>query len=307
MSDRIDQLETFVAVAEAGSLSRAAQQMRVGVSVVSRRLQALEDRLGADLVRRTTRSMTLTEAGRGLHERLLQVLADLREAEEQASGHAGIVRGRVRIAAPLTFGRLYMMPLIKELMDAHPDLQLDIDFADRQVDLVEEGFDLALRIADLNDSSLVSRSLSRSRMLIAASPDYWDRHGRPETPDDLAGHTILAFTAKQGSWVWSHPDGRRGAFALNPKMIASNGDVLLDLAVDGRGVVMEPSFILAGPICRGDLELALAEFDWGDVPMNLLWPGSRHLSRRVRIVVDHLAAALRQAPPVWEACLPLRR
>lgn len=299
--DRFADMKMFVAVVEAGSISAAAERLEVAKSAVSRRLSDLEARLGAELMHRTTRRLGLTDSGRALFERAQRLLADLEEAEQAVSQAHGAIRGRLKVALPLSFGLLYLAPLINEFMRLHPELEFELDFNDRQIDLMQEGFDLAIRIAKLPDSSLIARRLAPIRHALCASPDYLARHGTPLRAADLAGHAGLAYSnlANPGLWHYVGPDGQPGSVQVPVKLRANNGDFLCRAAIAGQGVILHPTFYLKDALRTGALLPLLTDHLWPELNAYAVYPSTRHLSRRVRAFVDFLAEKL-AGEPYWD-------
>lgn len=299
--DRFADMKMFVAVVEAGSISAAAERLEVAKSAVSRRLSDLEARLGAELMHRTTRRLGLTDSGRALFERAQRLLADLEEAEQAVSQAHGAIRGRLKVALPLSFGLLYLAPLINEFMRLHPELEFELDFNDRQIDLMQEGFDLAIRIAKLPDSSLIARRLAPIRHALCASPDYLARHGTPLRAADLAGHAGLAYSnlANPGLWHYVGPGGQPGSVQVPVKLRANNGDFLCRAAIAGQGVILHPTFYLKDALRTGALLPLLTDHLWPELNAYAVYPSTRHLSRRVRAFVDFLAEKL-AGEPYWD-------
>ncbi len=301
--DRFDALQTFIRVVDAGSFSLAAERMNTAKSAVSRRVADLEAHLGVRLLNRTTRSLSLTESGRTLYQRALRLVADLEEVEATLSTQATALKGSLRIAAPLSFGLLHLGPAINDFAARHPEVRLFIDFNDRIVDLVEEGFDLAVRIARLADSSLIARKLTPIREVVCASPGYLQRHGTPSTPRELEGHVCLRYTNIPDSpWQYRAPDGSRGAVKLDAWLEANNGDYLRDAAIAGFGVIRQPTFIVYQAIEAGDLVPLLVDYAWSDINAYAFYPSARHLSRRVRAFVEFLQSRFGDEP-YWDRCL----
>ena len=301
--DRFEALQTFIRVVDAGSFSLAAERMNTAKSAVSRRISDLETHLGTRLLNRTTRSLSLTESGRTLYQRAVRLVADLEEVEATLSTHAAALKGTLRVAAPLSFGLLHLGPAVNEFADRHPDLQLYIDFNDRMVDLVEEGFDLAIRISRLEDSSLIARRLTPIREVVCASPEYIERHGSPTTPQNLEGHVCLRYTNIPDSpWQYRAPDGSSGAVKLRARLEANNGDYLRDAAIAGLGIIRQPTFIVYKSIERGELVPLLTEYAWSEISAYVVYPSARHLSRRVRAFVEFLQSRFGD-DPYWDRCL----
>ncbi len=299
--DRFADMRMFVAVVDAGSISGAAERLEVAKSAVSRRLTDLEARLGAELLHRTTRRLGLTDSGRAFFERAQRILADLEEAEQAVSQAHGAIRGRLKVALPLSFGLLHLAGLINEFLGLHPEVEFDLDFNDRQIDLMQEGFDLAIRIARLPDSSLIARKLAPIRHALCASPDYLARHGTPARADDLASHAGLVYSnlANPGLWSYVRPDGQPGSVQVPVKLRANNGDFLCRAAIAGQGVILHPTFYLSDAIRTGELVPLLTDHAWPEVNAYALYPPTRHLSRRVRAFVDFLAEKL-AGEPYWD-------
>jgi DNA-binding transcriptional LysR family regulator len=294
-------MKMFVAVVEAGSISGAADRLEVAKSAVSRRLADLEARLGAQLLHRTTRRLSLTDSGRAFYERALRILADLEEAEQAVSQAHGAIRGRLKVALPLSFGLLHLASLINEFMTLHPEVEFHLDFNDRQIDLMQEGFDLAIRIAKLPDSSLIARKLAPIRHALCASPDYLARHGTPARASDLARHAGLVYSnlANPGLWAYLDPDGQAGSVQVPVRLRANNGDFLCRAAIAGQGVILHPTFYLYDAIRAGDLVPLLTDHAWPELNAYAVYPPTRHLSRRVRAFVDFLGEQL-AGEPVWD-------
>ena len=279
-------------------MGAAAERLGIAPSGVTRRLAALEARLGVQLVRRTTRRLDLTEAGRELHGRALRILEELDDAEHAVASGTASLSGALRIAAPLSFGVQHLGPALSVFMGRHPELAVDLELDDAQVDLIARGRDVALRIADLADSSLAARRLSTVRLVACAAPAYLDRAGTPARAADLRAHACLRYTNTPGqSWVWRGPDGVSGAVEVDGPLVCSNGDVLLQAAIAGHGVVLEPDFIVHDAVRSGALVQILEDHAWSALGVWAVWPSSRMLPRRVRVFVDFLVEQFGEAPP----------
>ncbi len=289
--DRVAELENFVAIARAGSISRAATQMHAAKSAVSRRLSDLETRLGVQLINRTTRQMNLTDAGAAFLTRAEAILDELNEAEASLrDGHQGLT-GKLRIAAPLSFGLSHLQPVLSQFIRAHPNLSVEVDFSDRRVNLIEEGFDVALRIGVLADSSLIARKVTRIHHTVAAAPSFWDRHGRPTKPEDLETLSCLRYSNQNRPETiryWGKR-GKTGVIAPPIKMLASNGEFVASMAVDACGFIVEPRFIVAPYLRTGELEAALENYEWSDMNLYLVYPPTRRVSTRAQAFADAIA------------------
>ena len=296
--DRFADLSMFVAVVDSGGISAAAERLGVAKSAVSQRLADLEGRLGAQLPRRTTRRLTLTDSGRAFHERAKNILADLEEAEQSVSQAHGALRGRLNVALPLAYGIRHVGPLITEFMALHPAVEFDLDFNDRRIDLMQEGFDLAIRVARLPDSSLIARRLAPVPSALCASPDYLARHGTPARAADLAGHEALVYSnlANPDTWNFVGPEGQPGSVKVPVRLRANNGEFLTRAAIAGHGIILHPTFYLDEAIRAGQLVSLLTDHAWPQVNAYAVYPPTRHLSRRVRALVDFLAERLAGQP-----------
>ncbi len=299
---RLEELETFVRVVESGSISGAAERLGVAKSAVSRRISDLEGRLGVQLFRRTTRSLNLTDSALPFYERCIRILTEVEEAEQSLTSAHGALQGQLRVAAPLSFGLLHLGPAIAEFAALHPGIHFDLDFNDRQVDLLAEGFDLALRIAQLADSSLKARQLAPIRLITCASPDYIQRRGTPLHPGELAEHDCLSYSLSSDPQRWSYLDDRGKPLVVRvPSTLqANNGDFLMQMALAGQGITRQPSFLLYKALRQGALVPLLGAYSSPPLHAHALYPGTRHLSLRVRAFVDFLASRF-EGIPYWDA------
>ncbi|MDX1480378.1 MAG: LysR family transcriptional regulator [Woeseiaceae bacterium] len=302
--DRFEDLTTFVAVAEAGSFTAAAERLGIAKSAVSRRVAGLEERLGAQLLHRTTRKISLTDSGSAFYERARRLLADLEEAESAVAQAHGELRGQLRVAIPLAFGLRHMSRPICEFNRRHPKIVFDLDLNDRRVDLVEEGMDLAVRIGQLRDSTLIARKLFDVRTIVCASPGYLQAHGVPETPEELADHSCLVYSnlPEPRRWGYVDADGERRYVQVGPGLSASNGEFVARAAAADLGIVMNPTFIVHDLIESGALVPILTGYRWPVTPGFAVYPPTRHLSYRVRAFIDFLVEWF-SGPTSWDvAC-----
>jgi DNA-binding transcriptional LysR family regulator len=286
-----EELQSFAAVVETGSFTAAAQRLDIAKSAISRRVAALEERLGVQLLRRTTRKLNLTDTGRQLYERSTQILSDLDELESTVLQQQGQVRGVLRVALPLSFGVRQMCSPIAKFCAAHPQVRFDLDLNDRRIDLVQEGMDLAIRIGKLPDSSLIARKLFDIRTVVCGSPQYLAKNGTPQTPQELPEHDCLVYgnLAEPSRWVCTDKHGKRWRVEVPQAMTASSGDFLCAAAIQGMGIAMQPTFIVGQAIARGDLVPLLTNYQWPVTPAYAVYPATRHVSFRVRKFIDHLA------------------
>lgn len=293
-------MAAFVRVVEARSFSAAAAALGLTRSAVSRQIAALEERLGVRLLNRTTRRLSTTEAGSIYYERCVRVLAEAASAERAVMDLDEAPRGTLRINAPMSFGLGHLGGALAEFAALHPALKIDLTLDDRVVDLVAEGFDVAIRIVDLPPSTLVARKLAVNRRVLCASPDYLAKSGVPERPEDLSRHRCLAYTylATGNEWRFRGEDGPitvriDGAFAAN------NGDVLRQVALAGGGIVLAPTFIVGDDLRAGRLVPLLTKYMEADTGIYAVYPQTRRLSPKVRALIDFLVA--RFGPrPYWD-------
>jgi len=297
---QLDGMAIFAKVVQAGSFTAAAATLGLSKSSVSKRISRLEDHLGARMLNRTTRRLNLTEVGAAYYQRCARILAEVEEAELAVTSLHAEPRGTIKVNAPVSFGIQHIAPAIPAFMERHPDLRVDIDLNDRMVDLIEEGYDVAVRILKLSDSTLIARNLAPFRRVVCASPGYWRRHPMPRTPQGLKGHNCLLYTYQQSQEEWRF-QGPQGAMAVkvSGNLRANNGNVLLAAALGGSGVCVLPAFIAGGDLRAGRLVAALRDFEEADLSIYAVYPHARHLSAKVRALVDFLA--LRFGPrPDWE-------
>ena len=299
--DRIENMNAFVRVVEVGSISAAADRMDLAKSVVSRRLKELEQHLGAELFHRTTRQMNLTDTGRTFYHQSVRILEDILEAERAASQDHCALKGSLKVAIPHSFGLMHLGPAITEFLQIHPDMEFDLDFNDRQIDLLAEGFDLAIRIANLPDSSLIARRLAPIRAILCASPAYLERCGSPQTPAELAQHRCLVYNLinNHETWDFHDPQDQLTRVKIVPYLKASNGEYLRDAAVDGLGIILTPTFIVYQEILSGNLVPLLPQYRLWELAAYAIYPQTRYLSQRVRAFVDFLVHRF-SGSPYWD-------
>lgn len=302
--DKFEEIRNFVRVVESGSISHAADRAGLAKSAVSRRLSELEQRLGVQLITRTTRQMKLTDSGRSFYERAIRILADLEESEQAVRQEHGTLTGVLRVAAPLSFGLLHLGPAITEFRCNHSGLQFDLDFNDRQIDILQEGIDVGVRIGTLENSSLIARRLVPIRSVVCASPDYLKKNGTPQFPDDLRQHACLVYSNLPDPQTWTCLDYDNTEYNIKVPvaMKANNGDYLRQAAVAGLGIIRQPTFIAYQSIANGELVPILTSYTWPAVNAYAVYPQTRHLSRRVRSFVDFLVEKF-QGTPHWDAVL----
>lgn len=292
--DKFQEMRTFVTVVDTGSFVRAADALSLSKTAVSRLVGDLESRLGTRLLHRTTRKLSLTPEGEVFHERCTRLLEGMVEAEAELAAHSGQAMGQLKINVPVTFGLLHLAPLWPAFMALHPKVELDITLSDRLVDLVDEGYDLAVRIARLQTSSLVSRQLTSTRMVLCASPQYLRRHGMPAHPSDIAQHSVIAYTllSMGEQWEFEGPQGPVSVKVL-PRMRTNSGDTCCAAAVQHQGIVLQPSFLVGAHLASGALVEVLSQYRSIELGVYAVYPTRKHLTPKVRALIDFLVNAFR--------------
>ena len=298
----LEDLRSFAEVVESGGFTRAARRLGVSKSVISRRIARLEDELGSRLLSRTTRGLSPTEAGLELKARSERILTELEEAREAVASQGSEVVGRLRLSAPLSFGVLHIAPVLTEIARKHPRLEMDVAYSDRIVDVVGEGFDAAIRIGALKDSSLVARRLAPVRAVVVASPDYLARNGRPRTPRDLTGQQCLIYTGSS-TLDWVFRSGKR-TIAVRPegRLRTDNGEVMRQWAIEGLGIAALPSFLASDALAEGKLEAILRDYQMPEAAIYVVRPPGAYVPGKVRVLIDTLAERF-GGEPFWDACL----
>ncbi len=293
MQDRFEDLRTFVAVAQSRSFAAAARRLGVVKSAVSRRVQELEERLGAHLINRSTRNLSLTDAGRIFFEKATALLAGLEEAEGLASHGATEPAGSLRILAPSSFGRLQLVSMVCSFMEQHSRLSVELSLSDDFVDLVSEGFDMAVRIGELQDSNLSARSLGAIRRVACASPAYIARFGAPKQPSDLTKHRGISYTNVDDRKFWRFVDPRTGkeqSVSVHARLHVNTGDALCEAALAGAGVVVLPTFIVHKAVVAGSLVPVMLPYEKVPTELHVVYPSRKLVPAKVKVFVDYLAA-----------------
>ena len=290
MADRLREIRAFVAVCDACGFAPAARRMGVAASVVTRLIAGLEMDLGVVLLQRTTRSIKLTDAGARFLERSRRILADVAEAELAAQEERGSPRGRLIISAPLMFGRIHVAPLVSDLLEENPDLQIELNLSDRFVNLVEEGVDVAVRIGSLSDSALIARRIGTTRRMLVASPKYLANRGVPTKPEDLASHSLIAFhtTAPDREWKFDLPGRGMVRVPLNPRFSTNSGEGAIEHAIRGGGIAAVFRYHVLSALADGRLVELLDQFASPEVPIQAVFPTTRLLSIKVRAFLGAL-------------------
>ncbi|MEM0929467.1 MAG: LysR family transcriptional regulator [Pseudomonadota bacterium] len=291
-------MATFQVLARTGTISAAAHELGVAPSAVSRRLKALEARLGIELVRRSTRAMVLTSAGEAYLAKATELLKSIDALEEQMRDESLGASGQIRLAAPLSFGLCSLTGPLDQFLKEHPEISLDLDLRDATVDLVKDGFDLALRIGELPPSTLIAKKLCDIPSATCASPEFIERHGPFERPQDLDGLPGLSYVNRARNDVldWVDADGTQQKIHFKRVISANNGDMLAALAARGHGIYWAPTFIMEKGLKSGDLVALFPEVAWPTTALHAIWPPTGHLPQRVRLLIDFLAKAFSGSP-----------
>lgn len=297
---QLEDMALFVRIVEAGSITKAAEQLDIAKSAVSRRLKDLEDRLKTQLINRTTRNSTLTEAGEQYYQQARIILGDVAVLNEEISGVKAHIEGTLKITAPLSFGLMHLSDIIDSYAIQHPNLDFELDFSDRRVDLIEEGYELAIRIGELKNSSYQARRLTVIRYVLCASPDYIEQAGMPKSLADLQQHSFLQYGFnKQNSLVLTDSEGKSHKIDTTSKMKANNGDFLIKMAVKGQGIAFLPTFIAYETIASGELIPLMTQYQLPTLNAYAVYPKNRFLSQRCRCFIDFIVEQIGDEP-YWD-------
>jgi DNA-binding transcriptional LysR family regulator len=300
--DRLAELDIFARVVTVGSMSAAGRELGLSPPVVSKRIKSLEERLGTRLLQRTTRQLALTESGQGFYERVVAILASVDEAETWVSRRTAAARGVLRVSAPTSFGRMHIAPHLVEFLKAYPDITIDLSLSDQFVDIVADGFDLAIRIADLADSSLVAKRLAPNHRVLCATPDYLASKGIPQTLNDLQQHQLLLHNADQ--WKLEGPDGS-AVVRVESAIRTNSSEVIREAVLAGVGIALRSTWDVGPDIDSGRLQIILPQWHASTrVAVYAVYPSRRHLAHKVRLFMDFLADRFGQ-PPYWDKGLSL--
>jgi DNA-binding transcriptional LysR family regulator len=296
--NKVQEMASFVAVVDAGSFIRAADASGMSKAAVSRHVNDLEQRLGVRLLHRTTRRLSLTAEGQAFHARCKELLASVDEAEAEITAQSGAPSGLLRVNAPLTFGVLHLAPLWGRFTHLYPKVSLDVTLGDRVVDVIDEGYDLVVRITAMTGSMLVSRKLASTRMVLCASPGYLAKHGTPVHPGELVAHRAIAYTywATRDEWEFTGPDGPVSV-SVNACIHTNNGDTCRLAALDHQGIILQPTFLVGEDLKRGTLVELMPEFRSIEMGIHAVYPTRKFLPLKVRRLIDFLASAFRD--PSW--------
>ncbi|MEG3619425.1 LysR family transcriptional regulator [Magnetovibrio sp. PR-2] len=298
--DTFSAMRAFITTVDKGSFSGAARALGTSKATLSKQVAALEDHLNVRLLHRTTRKLNLTDEGRIYVDRARQILEDLEDAEDAVSPSTAEPRGKLRISAPHTFGAMHLSNALACFVERYPLVELDIEFSDRLVNLVDEGFDLAIRISKLKDSSLIARRLAPVNITLCAAPSYWERRGKPNHPSELSEHTgiIYSFLSTPGEWHFQDK-GKPLSVKMHGNLTTNNDVVIRAAAQQGIGIFYGPAFIVSNALRKGELETALEDYSTDPLGIYAVYPSSRNLSPKVRAFVDYLVEWMRHTPD-WE-------
>ncbi|XXN66344.1 LysR substrate-binding domain-containing protein (plasmid) [Enterobacter ludwigii] len=289
---QIEDLRIYVAVIKAGNFTAAAEQLLLSKQYVSRRIAALEESLGARLLNRNTRKLSVTDNGQLFAQHAQRILDDVQEAELAVSGRRQVLQGSFRLSVPMSFGISHLSPFVAEFLSLHPGLQFQVELADRHVDMVGEGFDMAIRIGTLPDSSLIAKRLGEFRRVICASPAYLQGAGAPRTPEELSDHLCLRY-GRESQTGWELFNGeQRKVISVQGPMVSNNGEMLRDAAIAGLGLIMLPEFIVAPALASGELITVLEEWQPATLNLNALYPQHRQRSEIHRVFMAFLQQKL---------------
>jgi DNA-binding transcriptional LysR family regulator len=294
--DRLHEIEVFIAVADAGSFAKAGARLRLSPPAVTRAVSALEDRLGARVFNRTTRSLTITDVGQRFLESARRVLADLDTAEKEAVGEVAMPQGHLAVTASVTFGRSALAPVVCGFLDQHPRVTVSVVLLDRIVNLVEEGIDVAVRIGHLPDSNLIAKRIGAVHRILVASPDYLARLGAPTSPADLRLHAVIAFTGLMPNREWRFLDGHKpGSVSLHPALEINDAVAAIRAAEMGHGITIALSYMVSEQLRAGRLAPALDAFTLPPQPVHLVYPQARLVAPKIRAFIDFAAPRLKTA------------
>lgn len=298
---QLEDMALFVRIVESGSITKASEQLDIAKSAVSRRLKELETSLNTQLISRTTRRSTVTEAGQKYYQQACSILSEIEVLNEQISGVASQIEGTMRMTAPLSFGLMHLNDIIHNYAQQHPQLNFELDFSDRHIDLVEEGYEMAIRIGELKDSSYQAKRLTVIRRVLCASPDYIARAGMPQTIADLKQHAFLQYglQSKQGEIDLIDASGQHHKIETQSRIKANNGNFLLDMAIKGYGIAYMPTFIAYQSLAEGKLIPVMADFELPTLNAYAVYPENRFLSKRCRLLIDYIIETIGD-DPYWD-------
>lgn len=297
--NKFQEMQAFVAVVDNGSFVRAAEALNTSKAVISRQVADLEQRLGVRLLHRTTRRLSLTDEGQLFYPRCTDLLNGLEEAESELSLRSGEPSGHLRISAPVTFGITHLAPLWGTFLQQHPKVSMEVSLSDRTVDLVEDGFDLAVRISRAPHPTFIARKLASTKMVLCASPAYLKRHGMPLHPQDIAGHNVISYTywSSKDEWEFTGPDEKFEVVKTMPRLHTNSGDTCVAAALQGQGIVMQPDFLVHDALRNGKLKPLLKQYRTVELGIYAVYTSRRQLPLKLRYLIDFLVSAFER--PTW--------
>ena len=284
---QLEDMAMFVRIVEAGSFTKAAEQLHMAKSALSRRLTNLENNLNVQLLNRTTRKFHLTYEGEHYYQKSLGILDDVNTLNETARDGESNITGRLTLNVPLSFGLMHMSDLLNKFVKTYPDISLHVDFTDRHVDLVEEGYELAIRIGVLQDSSMQAKAIAPIRFILCAGPDYFANHPMPNKPDDLTKHTFIQY-GTHNHIRFTGPDGAKVAVTTQSNLVTNSGDFMRDMAINGAGMIVVPTFLVYKAVAKGELIPLLPNYQLGSMRAYAVYPQNRFLSRRCRQLIEFM-------------------
>ena len=304
--EKLADIVVFVQVVKASSFTAAARELALSRSVVSKYISRLERNLGVRLLNRTTRRLSLTEAGIRFYEQCQSALAQLEDAESEIHAMQAMPRGQLRVSAPSSFGVMHLAPLLPQFRRSYPELSIELSIDDKLVDIVDSGIDVAIRIADLPDSTLIAKRITQCRYVVCASPDYLDNYGRPNTPDDLANHNCLLFEfwGSPAQWQLMGKDDRFVAVTVRGDVICNNSLALRELLLRGGGITMAPTFLVGEDIEKGRLTAVLQSYRFKPLSIYAVYPHRQFLAAKVRAFLEFLSAHMDSDLPYWDNAIP---
>lgn len=297
--DKFQEMQAFVAVVDNGSFVRAADALTTSKAAISRQVADLEQRLGIRLLHRTTRKLSLTDEGQLFYTRCTDLLNGLDEAESELRLRSGEPAGHLRVSAPVTFGISHLAPLWGRFLQQHPKVSMEVSLSDRTVDLVEDGFDLAVRISRAPHPTFIARKLASTNMVLCASPGYLKRNGTPKHPQDLADHNIISYTywSSKDEWEFIHPSGKVEVVKTRPRLHANSGDTCVAAALQDQGIVMQPDFLVYEGLQKGRLKQLLKDYRTVELGIYAIYTSRRQLPLKLRYLIDFLVDTFQK--PVW--------
>ncbi|RON22782.1 LysR family transcriptional regulator [Pseudomonas brassicacearum] len=295
--DTLNAMATFVRVVERGSFSAVAREMQASQPTISKLLRALETRLGAKLISRSTRQLSLTDEGQRYYNECRQILAAVDAAEQRFRSGRESVAGNLKIGSSVSFGRLHIAPRLPEFLKTHPQVQIDLQLSDQNQDLVSEGLDVTFRIGELTDSGLLARHIGTTHRITVAAPDYLEQHGEPHTPEELGAHNCLQFNLLSSQNLWHYQRGnQRHEVLIRGNAQSNNSEAIREMVLGGLGIALSPVWLFSEDLKAGRVQAILQDYTAQSLPIHAVSPANRRQSARVRAFVDYMSQALEQAP-----------